>query len=55
MADHVAPRGLNLPTSNDIRFEDIDRVCRVIQRFASDARLIQAHMEDQSPEALNPL
>jgi perosamine synthetase len=40
----LATRGLSLPTANNIRLEDVDRVCDAIKRTVSDAHLIQIHM-----------
>jgi perosamine synthetase len=44
VTDWLAPRGLSLPTANDIPLDEVDRVCRAIERIISNARLIQQHM-----------
>jgi len=44
VTEWLAPRGLCLPTANDIRLDEIDRVCRAIRGIVSDARLIKLHM-----------
>ncbi len=40
----LAASGLSLPTANDIRLEDVDRVCEAIERAINNARLIQTHV-----------
>jgi perosamine synthetase len=44
VTDWLAPRGLSLPTANDIRLDEVDRVGMAIKRIVSDARLIRRHM-----------
>ncbi len=44
VANRVAARGLNLPTSNDIAPADVDRVCAVIRQSVNDAHLIRSRM-----------
>lgn len=46
VTEWLAPRGLSLPTANDIRLDEVDRVCAAIRQSVSDARLIQKHMAD---------
>ena len=44
VTEWLAPRGLCLPMANDIRLDEVDRVCRAIRGIVSDARLIKLHM-----------
>lgn len=47
VTDWLAARGLSLPTANDIRLEDVDRVCGAIKKAISDAHLIQARLANR--------
>jgi perosamine synthetase len=38
----LSARGLSLPTSNDIRFEDVAHVCDCIERIVSNTRAVRA-------------
>ncbi|MDZ4700573.1 MAG: aminotransferase class I/II-fold pyridoxal phosphate-dependent enzyme [Rhodothermales bacterium] len=38
----LAARGMNLPTSNDLSLEDVDRVCTIIRQSVRDAHLIRS-------------
>lgn len=40
----LAAHGLSLPTSNDIRLEDVDRVCDAIAQIVTDGHLIRHHL-----------
>jgi perosamine synthetase len=44
VTEWLAPRGLSLPTANDIGLDEVDRVCAAISKIVSDASLIQKHM-----------
>ncbi len=39
----LAARGLSLPTANDIRLEDVDRVCEAITQIVADRRMLSDH------------
>jgi perosamine synthetase len=45
VTDRLSNNGLSLPTSNDIRLEDVERVCQTIARIVADARLISSHLK----------
>lgn len=42
VTERVAACGINLPTSNDIVLEDVDRVCHAIMTLLSDEKRIQS-------------
>ncbi|MEZ4701594.1 MAG: aminotransferase class I/II-fold pyridoxal phosphate-dependent enzyme [Rhodothermales bacterium] len=46
VTEAVAGRGLNLPTSNEISLDDVDRVCKAIRQTLRDARLIRSRVGD---------
>ena len=48
VTEAVASRGLNLPTSNDIVLDDVDRVCRAIITLLKDEKRIQSALADWS-------
>jgi perosamine synthetase len=44
VTEWLASRGLSLPTANDIRLDEVDRVGMAIKQIVSDARLVRRHM-----------
>lgn len=42
-AEWLAEHGISLPTSNDIRLEDVDRVCAAIRSIIEDSAAIYEH------------
>ncbi len=48
VSDRLSSQGLSLPTANDLRLPDIERVCTAIQQIMGDTALIQTHLNDQS-------
>lgn len=44
--DWLAERGLSLPTANDIKLEDVIRVCEAIRQIITDNQLIHQHLSD---------
>jgi perosamine synthetase len=43
VATDISARGLSLPTANDIRIEDVDRVCSAISDIVKTAATLQTH------------
>lgn len=43
VTERLSARGLSLPTANDIRIEDVDRVCDAIQEIVSHQRVVATH------------
>ncbi|MFZ0549044.1 MAG: aminotransferase class I/II-fold pyridoxal phosphate-dependent enzyme [Candidatus Promineifilaceae bacterium] len=41
VATRLSASGLSLPTANDIRVEDVDKVCAAIERIIGDSQLIR--------------
>ena len=46
VTDWLSARGLSLPTANDIRLEDVDRVCGAIEEIVSHRRVVSGHLQD---------
>jgi perosamine synthetase len=47
VTEWLAPRGLSLPTANNIPLDEVDRVGSAIKRIVSDARLVGQHISER--------
>jgi len=45
VTDWLSARGLSLPTANDIRLDDVERVCAAIEETLSHRRVVSDHMQ----------
>jgi perosamine synthetase len=45
VTDWLSARGLSLPTANDIRLEDVERVCEAIEEIVAHRRVVSDHMQ----------
>jgi perosamine synthetase len=45
VTEWLSGRGLSLPTANDIRIEDVERVCDAIQEIVSHRRVVSNHLQ----------
>jgi perosamine synthetase len=45
VTEWLSARGLSLPTANDIRLEDVERVCGAIEEIVSHRRVVADHMQ----------
>jgi perosamine synthetase len=45
VTDWLSGRGLSLPTANDIRLEDVERVCGAIEEIAAHRRVVANHLQ----------
>jgi len=45
VTEWLSARGLSLPTANDIRLEDVDRVCTAIEEIVSHQRVVSDHLQ----------
>jgi perosamine synthetase len=44
VTDWLSARGLSLPTANDIRLDDVERVCAAIDEILSHRRVVSGHL-----------
>ena len=47
----LSSQGLSLPTANDIRLEDVDRVCTQIAEIVQTSRVVREHAPAMGPRA----
>ncbi len=45
VTEWLSARGLSLPTANDIRLEDVERVCGAIEEIALHRRVVSNHLQ----------
>ncbi len=51
ITDDISSRGLSLPTANDIRIEDVDRVCESLVRIVNCGAQFQAALEPSANQS----
>jgi len=50
VTEWLSARGLSLPTANDIRMEDVERVCEAIAEIVSHRRMVSNHLQGAAAE-----
>ncbi|MGA3169389.1 MAG: aminotransferase class I/II-fold pyridoxal phosphate-dependent enzyme [Chthoniobacteraceae bacterium] len=51
VTDWLSARGLSLPTANDIRLEDVERVCGAVEEIVSHRRVVSVHLQGAAARA----